>query len=66
MVEAHDKDRDNMEEEFFKKFDDGIGYDHNEKMIQGLIEDNEELLNGRYGKRQETLLHRYHILNKHS
>ena len=66
MLEAQDKDRDNMEEEFFKKFDDGIGYDHNEKMIQGLIEDNEELLNGRYGKRQETLLHRYHILNKHS
>ena len=66
MVEALDKGGGNMEEEFFRKFDDSLGYDHNEKMIQGLIEDNEELLNGRYGKRQETLLHRYHILNNHS
>ena len=65
MVETLDKDRDNMEEEFFKKFEDSIGYDYNEKMIQGLIEDKKELLNGRYGKRQETLLHRYHIHINH-
>ena len=57
-----DKDRNSIGEELFKKFEEIIGDDHNQKMTQGLIEDNEEFLNGRYGKRQETPLHRYYIL----
>ena len=48
-------------EEFFKKFEEVIEDDQNGKQMQDLIEENKNLLNGRFGRKQETPLHRYNI-----
>ena len=57
------KDRVTIGEEFFRRIDESIRNDDSQKKIKDFIKANVQLLNGRFGKRKETPLHRYDSLN---